>query len=848
MTDIIPENAPEVNLAACPEAVRAFLLAFNPEGPWHIAAIRPEGGKPACVLLTNIEDAVDKIVKANATHNTYFHVNPTFQPQKDRSSRETVARVNWLYVDIDPPKKPGTDLAAEREKIKGKLTTGLAKLGIPIPTFVIDSGGGFQAFWKLETPIELDGTEATADEAALYSKRLGRELLGGDGTHNVDRIMRIPGTVNWPDSKKRAGGRVPALAKVVQNNLDAGAVYPIERFEKATGEARTNIKVDHFDPQPFDAGKYKLPDHVHQAIQATEEELTDKWKSRSERTWFITKQFQKANVPPGEVVGFFIDNPELPICRHIWFDKNDRKRNANMALSFARSEVTKGYSQPVEGGAQRVVFVAKVDVARTVDETATEMIECAVPVYKTSHGLIRLVRGDDVNLDQYLERDPEALLMKLCQPDELKYLAAKYGVAFADSRKEDGSWKFCAPPGWIFQMLISTLDQHDFRFLHAIAHTPTLTRNEPGYDADQKVLLSYSADRFKDLPLRPSDEQARAAIAFLKEPVAHYIWADDFSPSVYLAAVLAAVIRATMTTCPMFAFNAYDKGAGKTRLAQCVAIIGSGYRAPIKSWIADQTENEKALKSSLRSGDHSVILDNTKVPIGGDILEAILTEPTYKFRDFGKLGDVTTSTRVLFMATGNNLTFAGDMGRRALTATVVPKGARPELEKFPFNPVVKVMQERDQHVAAALTVLRWYRSQGGTDLTPFQSFEDFDLIRGALVALGEPDPVKGLEATRSNAGDDEGLYYLLDAIEEQFPAVRFTSDDVLAELVMAGNGSMVFGAVARRVENLLGKNKDLSSRRVTWILKQHSNKPLNGKVLRSSVHEKGFVQFWLEAC
>jgi hypothetical protein len=44
--------------------------------------------------------------------------------------------------------------------------------------------------------------------------------LGGDKTHNVDRIMRIPGTINMPNKKKREAGRAPALAYVVEADWD----------------------------------------------------------------------------------------------------------------------------------------------------------------------------------------------------------------------------------------------------------------------------------------------------------------------------------------------------------------------------------------------------------------------------------------------------------------------------------------------------------------------------------------------------------------------------------------------------------------------------------------------------
>ena len=39
--------------------------------------------------------------------------------------------------------------------------------------------------------------------------------FGADHCHNIDRVMRVPGTLNYPNAKKRAAGRTVSLAKVI---------------------------------------------------------------------------------------------------------------------------------------------------------------------------------------------------------------------------------------------------------------------------------------------------------------------------------------------------------------------------------------------------------------------------------------------------------------------------------------------------------------------------------------------------------------------------------------------------------------------------------------------------------
>ncbi len=156
--------------------------------------------------------------------NVYWSVNPTRVAMDKRLTKDDVAAIRFLHVDIDH--RAGEDWVPEHERILALLTTRLPP-GLPAPTIVIDSGGGFQAFWRLADPVPLDGLEAV-DTLERYNRRLA-SVLGGDHCQNIDRIMRLPGTVNWPDERKRKKGRTPKLAKVAAPT-DHARVYPLAEF------------------------------------------------------------------------------------------------------------------------------------------------------------------------------------------------------------------------------------------------------------------------------------------------------------------------------------------------------------------------------------------------------------------------------------------------------------------------------------------------------------------------------------------------------------------------------------------------------------------------------------------
>lgn len=207
------------------EAVWTFLNHWAPEGPWVLTAIRLD--KKAIKTATFCPDkrpALDLwLEEFNGVQNLYFHVNPTMEPMTKKASKTDIKSLDWLHVDVDP--RAGEDLAEEQERILKRFTTNLPK-GVPKPTCVIFSGGGYQGFWKLEEPIHIGGDITKAEDADAYNRQM-EILFDGDECHNVDRIMRLPGSINIPDGRKRKKGRVPALAATVEFNDNT---YPIESF------------------------------------------------------------------------------------------------------------------------------------------------------------------------------------------------------------------------------------------------------------------------------------------------------------------------------------------------------------------------------------------------------------------------------------------------------------------------------------------------------------------------------------------------------------------------------------------------------------------------------------------
>lgn len=156
--------------------------------------------------------------------NLYFSVNSLGRMLHKKAEKGDVAEIVALHVDIDVP-------AGEAQDSTAAALVERVQKHSPPPSAVIASGGGVQAFWILDKgsrPWVFEDINAI-EAFEGYSRGL-EDTFKADRCHNADRIMRLPGTVNLPDAKKREKGRVPALARLVEFS---GAEHALSVFKAA---------------------------------------------------------------------------------------------------------------------------------------------------------------------------------------------------------------------------------------------------------------------------------------------------------------------------------------------------------------------------------------------------------------------------------------------------------------------------------------------------------------------------------------------------------------------------------------------------------------------------------------
>ncbi|HEQ59999.1 MAG TPA: hypothetical protein ENN74_00145 [Firmicutes bacterium] len=338
------------NLRHDTAAALDFLRRWSPDADWCLAAIIPDGNLEARTFKPSEEKKAAEWIEARqGVKNLYFHVNPARRALARKASKEDIARLEWLHIDIDP--RAGEDIGQERTR-----ALKLLRDHDPKPTVIIDSGGGYQGFWRL-TPdprLEINGQIGKAQELEAYNIQL-EKIFGADHCHNVDRIMRLPGTINVPTAKKAKKGRQPALAQLVEWNdasypLDVFTPAPPATFATPTASGKAAPVVDLGDGTPMGTeelrewaeahGKTLKDSTLARIATGTDPLDPDKYPSRSEALWAVVCDLVRADVDDGVIFRVITGPNEIAASVR---DKSDPKRYALDQIAKARALIE---SQP----------------------------------------------------------------------------------------------------------------------------------------------------------------------------------------------------------------------------------------------------------------------------------------------------------------------------------------------------------------------------------------------------------------------------------------------------------------------------------------------------------------------
>ena len=303
-----------------------------------LTAIHPDGRIIGRSFSKGNTDDRAALVKAIATatakgYGIYFNINALGVrlgiDERDgkkimEANEANVTMLHALHVDADVDKTVTNPAAFA--KAKADLLASIQSMNKP-PTIIVDSGNGFGLFWLLRKPVKVtDKNRADLKARNIMLRDAVRALPGGsaDACENLDRVMRVPFTTNYPNAAKLKRGRVEVPTGLVLD--DRKRLYDVEDFESTP-------VVETPSPPTVPADDLDIPDTVDLSrLDPDFRKLIEKgptqpkWGSRSEYVFFVVCKLIESAFTDGEIVAVII-NPDFKVSEHV-LDQKQRTPEA----------------------------------------------------------------------------------------------------------------------------------------------------------------------------------------------------------------------------------------------------------------------------------------------------------------------------------------------------------------------------------------------------------------------------------------------------------------------------------------------------------------------------------------
>lgn len=670
--------------------------------------------------------------------------------------------------------------------------------------------------------------------AKAYNQQL-EKALGGDNCHNIDRIMRVPDTWNIPDKRKRAKGRTAVLARVIE--FDETRVYSIDRFNKFT--EKTSPVENNTIPEGTESLPQSLDELDQMGVNPKYKELIregrwekepDRYSSRSEAVFAVVCELIKAGVSENVII-WVLTNPNFKISEKILQQKDPVK--------FAKIEIRDALKK-VDLRKPRIV-VAEGRLIRIINAAESALIKGDAGIYQRGQMLVREAILDKSTSDDGVKREAGThILMEVTKTLLLEKMAET-----ADwMRPKAGDLLPIDPKPKYADHITARVGEWKFLSLKGCVSAPTLRQDgsilqTPGYDALSQIIYQPMGVEFQKIPENPTKEQAEAALQKILSPFEGFPFTTDASRSVAIAALLTALIRRSIKTAPLIAFDAPTAGTGKSLLTEMISIIATGNVPAMVSQGKNAEEDEKRLSSILTANDLIIVIDNCERPVEGDFLCSMLTQEVVQARILGKSEMIRLPSNSLVMATGNNMVIAGDMARRVLMCRIDSKQERPDIRQFTFDPRDRVREIRGELVVAGLTILRAYFVAGRPQkMDKIGSFEQWNFIREALVWLGQADPAETRNHLFANDPRKAALAELLNEWYECLGSKPITLAEI-NDLGFVQNGSNGKYAILHKMLTDLTGNGFFNTQKIGAKLRGYVDRVVSGKMLRYEQHNHG---------
>jgi hypothetical protein len=316
--------------------------------------------------------------------------------------------------------------------------------------------------------------------------------------------------------------------------------------------------------------------------------------------------------------------------------------------------------------------------------------------------------------------------------------------------------------------------------VEVLACQPVITEDgdivsEPGYHREAKALISIphrerAAWKTGFNPIiTPTREDVQKAYEFARtEIMSDMPFATTTDASRYFAYLMTCCFRYTTNGSIGFAFNATDRGTGKSLAAGIGRQLGQGHNGytsfRVGRWADEETKKELAML--LKSG--GMVLHCDEVPQSDKVAGLVITELVTSMdgeKSIRLLGgqDEVTQSGVILTVAGSHIELGADNNRRYFMINLSWEGGGSPVARSDFrhsNLNRWVVQNRPQLLSAMFTILRYFKLHGAAHKIPGMGF-NHDWPEKIL------GPLSNIVGVTGNTVAEEALDGWFEEVEEQ---------------------------------------------------------------------------------
>lgn len=323
------KNIPEFTGRVDRVQIRAFFTRSIPEQVHLVSISSVDGAIKGRDFGQDYDAALAWAIAQNERRsNIYFSPHLVKAGLHKQPLKEDIIKPRLISVDIDPPKSGGT---FDKEGMLRRLVEHATP-----PSFVVDSGNGLQAFYRV--------AGGSLEECAALGRCLIHQFAGDPGTNNFNRVMRLPGTVNWPNEQKKRRGCVPCLATIT--DADQGLSYSMPELIEAFGsEARREVapvsQISLGEIELIDADDLQLgpDDDLRKLIEDPRN------NDRSVNVFAFVCEALKSRLTHEQIAGVLL-NPENAVSAHC-LEQKDPKRSVTRSIVNATAAMGLEDANPI---------------------------------------------------------------------------------------------------------------------------------------------------------------------------------------------------------------------------------------------------------------------------------------------------------------------------------------------------------------------------------------------------------------------------------------------------------------------------------------------------------------------